>query len=1288
MLYFRGAAAIPHFRKERLLDQIIYKLPQVTDIQAHFIYFIDEESPETSLTIQEKGILSDLLSFAELIEEQQLKDDFDIKLGTGMVILVVPRYKSQSSWSGRVTDIVHHCQLKKIKRIEYGIFYTIQTLEKMTWEDQQIISNYLHDPVKEQVLFTFQATAQHFMTRQIKKSLPLNRTNYGLSHIFDVMQRGQHALNEANQQLGLGLNLEELNYLTLAFQELKHNPSDVELMIYAQLNSEANRHKLVNAQWIIDGHFKPQSLLSMLKSTIQLNPRGILSAFEDHAAVIAGGMGSIFVADPITHLYITLNEQQAFAIKVASSNQTIGISPYVGGASGIAADIQNETATGRGARPKAGLVGFSVSNLNIPGFVQPWEFQYGKPSNLNSALDIILENSLGAAQYANEVGRPAITGYFRTFQMQLAHSKKPEIQGYQQPIMIAGGLAVMRPSCMKKKMLKVGMQIGLLGGLENENFTSVQQGNAENERKCQEVVSACINLGDKNPIVAIHDVASGALATSISKFIFEAHLGGRFVLQDIDHHSALELWSNSAQICYIIVLQKDQVNIFQQLARRESCAFSIIGEIIEEPFFECQDQKHNWTPIQLPLSLLFANIPRERRETFQKKEIVFKLELPDASLKEMLERILRLPSVADKSFLITIQDRSASGLVLRDQMVGPWQVPVADCGVIARDYIGYEGEAIAMGERPLLALINKAASARMALGEAITNIAAACIGVLSDVRLSANWIIAAGDQDAEAGLYEAIQALALELCPALNLTIAMSNEEMVMQAHTPLTMIISAFAPVMDIRRSLTPYLYYSNSELEETRLLFIDLAEGQQRLGGSALAQVFNQIGDSCPDLESPSLLKRFFTAIQQLNLEDKILAYHDRSDGGLFITLLEMAFASHSGLNIDMSFLGEDPIAILFNEELGVVIQVKTQDLDAVITILNDHQLTNVFDIGTLDKSDRIIFIYEDDIIFSENRITLQKSWSETSYQLQALRDNPRTAKKQWDCIEDVDDPGLSIDLSFDMNTDINLAYIQKGVRPKVAILREQGIYGQKEMAAAFFAAGFDPIDVHTNDLASGEISLRDFKGLAVGAGFSFGDGLGAGRGWAKRILYESRLNEQFSMFFSQPDTFTLGTGNGCQMLAQLKNIIPGAELWPNFVQNHSEQFECRLCLVEIDESPSILLQGMQNSRLLAAVAHKEGYAEFQNEEIQSLVIKKHLAPIRYIDTRGRKTNVYPANPNGSPLGITGLTNLDGRVTIMMPHPERGFRTVQYSWRPRSWEGEEGPWLQLFRNARIWLE
>ncbi|MCK9530021.1 MAG: phosphoribosylformylglycinamidine synthase, partial [Gammaproteobacteria bacterium] len=1104
------------------------------------------------------------------------------------------------------------------------------------------------------------------------------------------------------------------------FQKLGRNPTDVELMMFAQANSEHCRHKIFNADWIIDGRKQEHSLFKMIRNTYHHHKEGVLSAYKDNAAVLDGAVAGRFFPDPSTGEYGYHREPVHMMIKVETHNHPTAISPHPGAATGSGGEIRDEGATGRGGKPKAGLTGFSVSNLRIPGFEQPWETDFGKPGRIVSALDIMLEGPIGAASFNNEFGRPSINGYFRTFEEKVPGPNGDEVRGYHKPIMIAGGLGNIRAIHVEKDLIPPGAQLIVLGGPamliglgggaassmaqgtshEDLDFASVQRSNPEMERRCQEVIDRCWQQGEDNPIISIHDVGAGGLSNAMPELVNDAGRGARFELRTIPNDepgmSPKEIWSNESQERYVLAVSPERMEEFNAICERERCPYAVIGEATEEQQLVVGDAHFDNTPVDMPMEVLLGKPPKMLRDVQHKPFHKPDFDTRSINLRDAAYRLLKLPTIADKRFLITIGDRTVTGLIARDQMVGPWQEPVADCGVTAANFDTYTGEAMAMGERTPVALVDHAASARMAVAEAITNIAAARIDKLSDIKLSANWMAPAGHPGEDAGLFDAVRAVGMELCPALGLTIPVGKDSMSMktvwdddkgekQAVTaPLSLIVTAFAPVTDVRRTLTPQL---RNEEGDTDLILIDLGRGRQRLGGSCLAQVYKQTGHQAPDLETPEHLKAFFDAIQTLNDRKLLLAYHDRSDGGLFVTLAEMAFAARTGVTVQLDGLGEDAAAALFNEELGAVIQVRHQDTDDVLAWLHDFGMgKHSHVIGELNDEDRVVIMHRDLEAFSELRVDLQRAWAETSYRMQSLRDNPECAQEEFDRLLDVSDPGLSPVLTFEPDEDIAAPFIARGVRPRVAILREQGVNGQVEMAAAFDRAGFASVDVHMSDVLSGRVQLKDFQGLAACGGFSYGDVLGAGEGWAKSILFNPRAREEFETFFHRGDSFALGVCNGCQMMSNLHELIPGADGWPRFVRNGSEQFEARVAMVEVLRSPSLFLKGMEGARLPIAVAHGEGRAEFRDTDAPAHALREHLACVRYVDNYGDPTEVYPANPNGSPLGLTGLTTRDGRVTILMPHPERVFRTVQYSWHPDDW-GVDGPWMRMFRNARVWV-
>lgn len=1178
----------------------------------------------------------------------------------------------------------------------------------------------------------------------------------------DLRNGGTEALFKANSEMGLALSPDEMDYFAAYFIRIGRNPTDVELMMFAQANSEHCRHKIFNADWVIDGQSQKESLFSMIRNTHRQNPRGTVVAYADNSAIIEGARVARFYAGEGGE-YGVADEDTHILMKVETHNHPTAISPFPGAATGVGGEIRDEGATGRGAKPRAGLSGFSVSNLNIPGFVQPWEAYssesrastdqvYGRPTRIASALQIMLEGPIGGAAFNNEFGRPNLAGYFRTFEESVAG----EMRGYHKPIMLAGGIGhiagrhafkeTFPPGALLVHLGGPGMLIGLGGGAASSmdtgintealDFDSVQRGNPEMERRAQEVIDGCWQLerqGQTNPILSIHDVGAGGLSNALPELLHGSSRGGQFDLRDIPSEepgmSPMQIWSNEAQERYVLAIRPESLALFKVICERERCPFAVVGTASDQQQLTVTDPLFDNLPVDMDLSVLLGNPPRMTREATHIKRRLAPFDSSHLNLEDAAFRVLRLPSVADKAFLITIGDRTVGGMTARDQMVGPWQVPVADVAVTLMGYQTYMGEAFAIGERAPLALIDAAASARMAVGEAITNIAAAPIEDMGEIKLSANWMAAAGHPGEDAALFDAVQAVGMELCPRLGISIPVGKDSMSMktvwesegdyesgsgggrirkEVTAPLSLIISAFARTEDARRTLTPQL---RMDCGATELILIDLGAGRNRLGGSALAQVYKQVGDQTPDIDGKDgsdRLRGFFAAMQRLNRENRIVAYHDRSDGGLFVTLCEMAFAGRAGLSVNLDQLCFDPLAhdidgyelrqemlggrflerivsVLFNEELGAVIQIKTDDKVAVLDILAEAGLREMsFVIGCVNDGDEIRFMRNNKALFSKKRVDLHRAWSETTYRMQKLRDNPECAQQEYDRLLDQADPGLHAKLSFDVNDDIAASWVHAGVRPRIAILREQGVNGHVEMAAAFDRAGFAAFDVHMSDIIAGRVSLRHFKGFAACGGFSYGDVLGAGAGWAGSILFNARARDEFEAFFTRNDTFALGVCNGCQMMSHLREIIPGVEHWPKFVRNRSEQFEARLVMVEIPPSPSLFFDGMEGSRMPVAVAHGEGRAEFPAENVVS--ISSSLVALRYVDNRGLPAEVYPANPNGSPEGIAGVTTPDGRFSILMPHPERGFRAVQFSWHP-GWP-EDGPWMRMFRNARKWVD
>ena len=1296
MLVLRGAPAFSELRLQKLAD----RLRELTGLHirpyAEYVHFAQVTA---ELSAEERAILERLLRYGPSLPAHEPE---------GRLVLVVPRPGTISPWSSKATDIAHNCGLKTIRRLERGIaYYLTGESAEIDGPTRDAVAAVLHDRMTQVVRFDLDSAGQLFESAEPR---PMQRV--------DVIGAGRPALEAANLELGLALSDDEIDYLTENFSALGRNPTDVELMMFAQANSEHCRHKIFNADWVIDGEPQTHSLFAMIRHTTQNSPEGVLSAYKDNAAVLEGWEGRRFIPCPKTRVYCESEEPIHLLMKVETHNHPTAIAPDPGAATGSGGEIRDEGATGQGAKPKAGLCGFSVSNLRIPGFEQPWEVDHGKPERIVSALDIMIEGPIGAAAFNNEFGRPNLAGYFRTYEQAIpSPDGSTELRGYHKPIMLAGGLGNIRDEHVEKRPFPAGtplvvlggpaMLIGLGGGAassmasgasaEDLDFASVQRANPEMQRRCQEVIDRCWARGEDNPILFIHDVGAGGLSNALPELVHDGGRGGRFDLAAIPSDdpslSPMELWCNESQERYVMAVAAEQLDEFKAICERERCPYAVVGEATEIEHLALEDAARGENPIDMPLSLLLGKPPRMRREVERLPSPGAPFDTSGIELSEAIARVLQLPTVADKSFLITIGDRSITGLVAREQMVGPWQVPVADCAVTLSDFSGYTGEAMAIGERTPLALLDAPASGRMAVAEAITNILAADIEVLGDIKLSANWMAAAGHPGEDARLYDTVRAVGLELCAELGIAIPVGKDSMSMKTvwntpegerramTAPLSLVVSAFAPVEEVRDTLTPQL---RTDQGDTDLILIDLGRGQNRLGGSALAQVYNEIGAETPDLDDPDLLKRFFAALQELRAEGLVLAYHDRSDGGLLATLCEMAFAGRCGLDIDLAAVGSDDLAALFSEELGAVIQVRHSETDDVLQILEYHGLAEFSPvIGLIDESELIRFRRHKRTLFASTRAELQRLWSETSYRMQVRRDDPECAAEAFARIGEPD-PGLNAVLTFDPDDDIAAPYIERGARPPIAILRDQGVNGQIEMAAAFHEAGFSCVDVHLSDVIAGRVDLADFRGLVACGGFSYGDVLGAGEGWAKTILFNARARDQFQTFFARTDTFALGVCNGCQMLSNLRELIPGADHWPHFVRNRSEQFEARTLMLQVEATPSALLTGMAGSRMSIAVAHGEGRAEFR--DAAHLAAAEPWVVARYVENDGRVAERYPANPNGSPNGIAGLTTTDGRVTILMPHPERVFRAVQNSWYPDDW-GQDGPWMRLFRNARVWV-
>jgi phosphoribosylformylglycinamidine synthase len=1291
-----GAPALSQFRLDQLLRVLKAEEPNVSALTSRWVHFLDTSR---KLTDSELDLLGKLLTYGP--REQDVPT---LESGSGHRILVTPRLGTESPWSSKATNILNVCGLSAVTRVERGTMYFIESAAPLPAAELNVLAAHLHDRMTESV-WPDTATPTGLFHAAAPRAL---------RHVV-LGAEGHAALARANQDWGLALSSDEIAYLVKAFGALQRDPTDVELMMFAQANSEHCRHKIFNAQFVIDGAPMPLSLFAMIRSTHARSPDGVLSAYRDNAAVIEGSSATRFFADPHTHRYSGVKERVDILMKVETHNHPTAISPFPGAATGSGGEIRDEGATGIGAKPKAGLTGFSVSNLRIPGAVQPWENTLGKPDRIASALDIMIAAPLGAAAFNNEFGRPNTCGYFRVFEQQGVEAGRSVVRGYHKPIMIAGGLGSVRRPNVEKKEVVVGaplivlggpsMLIGLGGGAASSvgsgqsssdlDFASVQRGNAEIQRRAQEVIDRCIALGEANPILLIHDVGAGGLSNALPEAIAHSHRGGRIDLRKIpsaeSELSPMEIWCNEAQERYVLALVPGSVGLFAALCERERCPFAEVGEITADGRLTVIDPLLHGTPVDMPIDVLLGKPPRMTRVVRTAAQSSLPLSTEGATIGESLERLLKLPTIADKTFLITIGDRNVGGLISRDQMVGPWQVPVADVAVSLSSYDEYSGEAMAMGERSPAAVLDAPASGRLAVGEAITNIMAADIQRLSDIRLSANWMAACGEPGEDAALYATVRTVS-DLCAALGLSIPVGKDSLSMKTAwsdaegehaviAPVSLIVSAFAPVRDARRTLTPELDLS----QPSRLLLVDLGGGRNRLGGSCWAQVFMKSGGAPADLDSPSLLTALFAALRELKDEGLLLAYHDRSDGGLLISVLEMAFASRCGLQIDLG-LENDCVAACFAEELGAVLQVPAARAAEAQRILAKHGLTPLTrDIGAPMEGSQVRVSANGAVLYSASRPALHRLWSEVSFRMQELRDNPECAREEYSRLEDTGDPGLHARLSYDPAADVAAPFIMTA-RPAIGILREQGVNSHTEMAAVFTRAGFDAYDVHMTDILAGRVSLGRFHGLAACGGFSYGDVLGAGEGWAKSILFNARAREEFAAFFERDATFTLGVCNGCQMLSALKELIPGAALWPRFVRNRSEQYEARAALVRIPRSNSVLLLGMHDSVLPIAVAHGEGRAEFDAGASAEALIAEGLATLQYVDMRDKPTEKYPFNPNGSALGLAGLCSADGRVTALMPHPERVFRTVQNSWKPKGW-AEDGGWMRLFRNARVYV-
>ena len=1291
VLPLRGVTALSDFRVEKLFQKAAAAgLPKVK-LESEFWYFVSSEQAVDAATVEKLQALLDAQNVADV---PAASDGLHL-------FLITPRIGTISPWASKATNIAENCGLQGIERIERGMAVWIHG--QLSAEQQQQWAALLHDRMTESVLTDIQAAAQLF--RHIDSET---------FSTVDVLAEGKAALVKANSELGLALSADEIDYLVENYQILQRNPSDVELMMFAQANSEHCRHKIFNADFILNGEAQPKSLFRMIRDTHEAHPQGTVVAYKDNSSVIEGAK--------IERFYPRADEQQGYRfqeedthiiMKVETHNHPTAIAPFAGAATGAGGEIRDEGATGKGSRPKAGLTGFTVSNLNIPGLEQPWEQAYGKPGHIASPLDIMIEGPIGGAAFNNEFGRPNLLGYFRTFEDRF----DGQVRGYHKPIMLAGGLGSIQAQQTHKDEIPEGalliqlggpgMLIGLGGGAASSmdtgtndaslDFNSVQRGNPEIERRAQEVIDRCWQLGERNPIISIHDVGAGGLSNAFPELVNDAGRGAVFKLRDVplEEHglSPLQIWCNESQERYVLAILEQDLDTFRAICERERCPFAVVGTATDDGHLQVRDDLSSNNPVDLPLNVLLGKPPKTIRSDRTVARTAEAFRSDGIDLTEAAYRVLRLPTVAAKNFLITIGDRSVGGMTHRDQMVGKYQTPVADCAVTMMGFNTHQGEAMSMGEKPTVALFDAPASGRMCVGEAITNIAAVNIGEMGNIKLSANWMAACGNAGEDEKLYRTVEATS-QVCQALDLGIPVGKDSLSMKTVwqdgaeqksvvSPLSLIISAFAPVKDVRKTVTPEL----QAVQDSVLLAVDLGNGKARMGGSALGQVYNKLTGEAPDVDDAGRLKAFYNAVQQLVQDDKLLAYHDRGDGGLFATLVEMAFTGRTGLDIDVSALtaGEADahdaaIRALFNEELGAVVQVAAQDAAAVTALFAGVGIA-VHTVAGLAADETVTIRNQNGIIFQEGRLKLQQAWQETSHAIQRLRDNPECADSEFALLADNERSALFADLTFDVNENIAAPFIASGAKPKIAILREQGVNGQIEMAAAFTHAGFDAYDVHMSDLMSGRVNLNTFQMLATCGGFSYGDVLGAGEGWAKSVLFHPALRDQFSAFFTNPNTLTLGVCNGCQMVSNLADIIPGAASWPNFRRNLSEQFEARLSMVNVPKSASLILNEMAGSSLPVVVSHGEGRADFTRT---GGTIPADLGiALQYVDGQNQVTQTYPLNPNGSPLGIAGVTNADGRVTIMMPHPERVSRAAQMSWKPADWTEQSG-WARLFAGAR----
>lgn len=1287
ILELPGQSALSSFRLQKRLCDLQAVNGRVEHLDARFTYFV---SLGDALSCDDRARLDALL----LCGESSLSFE-----PAATLIQIAPRPGTISPWSSKATDIVHACKLRQVERIERGICYALMVRGILSPAASRELGDVLFDRMTD-IQFAHSNDAE--LLFETHAPAPLT--------VVPLLAEGVVALERANVELGLALSVDEIEYLERNYLDIGRDPTDAELMMFAQANSEHCRHKIFNADWIIDGERQTEQLFGMIRSTTAASPAGVVSAYSDNSAVMEGWQGQRLMPDAEDRSFTYVDEPIQILMKVETHNHPTAISPFAGAATGAGGEIRDEGATGLGAKPKAGLTGFTVSHLRIPNFEQPWEIDFPHPERMATPLQIMLEGPLGAAAFNNEFGRPNLLGYFRSYESSVVGLPQNEIRGYHKPIMIAGGIGNVRAGHARKIDVPVGAKIIVLGGpamllglgggaasslasgasSEDLDFASVQRGNPEMERRAQEVIDRCWAMGDDNPILLIHDVGAGGLSNAVPEAVDHSKHGAIIALREVPNAergmSPMGIWCNEAQERYVLLVAENRCDEFAELCLRENCPHAVIGTLTEDGQLLVNDADFDNSVVDMPMEMLLGKVPKMTRDVARLKRTDLALNLSGIELEAAIYRVLGFPTVADKTFLIHIGDRTVGGLSVRDQFVGPWQVPVSDVAITASGFESASGEAMSMGERTPLATMNAPASGRMAVGEAVTNIAAAAIEDIAQIRLSANWMAAAGHPGEDADLFDTVKAVGLELCTALGIAIPVGKDSLSMrtrwedesgehQVVAPVSLIVSAFAPVTDVRRHLTPQLQAIGAS---SSLLLVDPSGGASRLGASCLAQVYQRQGGATPDLDEPARLVNFFNAIQLLSKQGLLLAYHDRSDGGLLATIAEMMFAGHLGASLRLAGSERDLLAQLFNEELGAVVQVADANRAAVYEVLEGCG-TDWVEIGKLEADNQLSIYNDDELVVRIGRVDLQRVWSETTWRMQALRDNPETAREEYDRILDAADPGLNVRVSFDMAEDITAPFIG-GVQPRIAILREQGVNSQYEMAAAFMRAGFVAVDVHMHDLITRRDSLVNYHGIVACGGFSFGDVLGAGGGWAKSILYQPVLRDEFAAFFGRGDTFSLGVCNGCQMLSHLRSLIPGASHWPTFLRNKSEQFEARLNLVEVTDSGSIFLDGMIGSRLAIVTSHGEGRTVFDNE-VDPLKVQVAL---RYVDHYGAVAERYPANPNGSAAGVCGLASDDGRVTIMMPHPERVVRTVQNSWHPPEW-GEEGPWLRMFRNARV---